>query len=216
MTGLFNYTTQSKKNPKKNAVETLRETPPQNPKKQRDSTGSVFQDVKNDFKDIGSGIFEQILGTNSSQPEYNEQSHERKVNPAFKPLFGSESISVFSWAEQEKRREIDGLKELINTIKEELALIKKQDAAFMSDVKDVEKITLHSNPEKPGVYHVRFLEIIISLLRNIRAKISESSTWLQALQSKKNKRGSAFAKLSKEKGTQYSMSQEFSVRNSVQ
>jgi hypothetical protein len=71
-------------------------------------------------------------------------------------------------------------------------------------------------PEKPGIYHVRFLEIIVNVLRALRAKINESSTWMQALTSKKKKRGSLFAVRAKKKGTQYSLSQELSSARSVQ
>jgi hypothetical protein len=71
-------------------------------------------------------------------------------------------------------------------------------------------------PEKLGVYHVRFLEIILKILQSIKLKINESGTWLEAMRSKRAKRGSAFMANSKKKGTQYSMSQELTLTRSVQ
>ena len=47
-------------------------------------------------------------------------------------------------------------------------------------------------------------------------KTGESRTWMQALMSKKAKRGSAFAARSKKQGTAYSMSQELSNSRNVQ
>ncbi|MCX6732754.1 MAG: DUF5660 domain-containing protein, partial [Candidatus Roizmanbacteria bacterium] len=64
--------------------------------------------------------------------------------------------------------------------------------------------------------HVKFLEIVLQILRSVRAKVGESSTWMQALMSKKKKRGSLFASRSKKQGTAYSMSQELSNSRSIQ
>jgi len=108
------------------------------------------------------------------------------------------------------------IKSLVEQIRKEIQYIKKADASLMNEVKDIEKIAIDSLPEKPGIYHVRFLEIVLRALRLMREKIGESNTWMQALMSKKKKRGSLFAANSKKKGTQYSQSQELSASRNVQ
>lgn len=110
----------------------------------------------------------------------------------------------------------DEIQKLIEQIREEIKLIKKADKTFLNQVKDIEKITIDSLPEKPGIYHVRFLETVLGMLRALRLKVGESKTWLDALKSKKAKRGSAFLVRSKKKGTQYSLSNELSSARSVQ
>jgi hypothetical protein len=220
-------TTGMNKKPKQisnNQLEGLRESYTNKRKSESQSphSESVLQGTVDSFKNMGSEVFRQLFGggqdseTSSSERFYSpETSVERKGSKV--PLRSSgESHNIFSWREQEERKEINQLKELIEAIKQEVSLIKKQDSSLMSDVKDIENITLQSLPSKPGVYHIRFLEVLLNFLKSLRAKIGESQTWMQALMSKKKKRGSAFKKLSKEQGTQYSMSQEFSVRNSVQ
>ena len=101
-------------------------------------------------------------------------------------------------------------------IKREIDFLKKDNSGLMNEVKDVEKLTLNSLPEKPGIYHIRFLEIVLNLVRHLRAKVGESRTWMEALVSKKKKRGSLFAARSKKSGTQYSLSQELQNARSVQ
>ena len=101
-------------------------------------------------------------------------------------------------------------------IRKEIGFLKKENSALASEVKDVEKLTVSELPEKPGIYHVRFLEIVLNVIKHLRAKVGESKTWLEALVSKKKKRGSLFAARSKKQGTQYSLSQELTSARSVQ
>jgi hypothetical protein len=108
------------------------------------------------------------------------------------------------------------IRDLTEAVRKEIELIKKTDRSLLSQISDIEKISLESLPSPVGIYHVRFLEIVLNILRALRSKISESRTWLQALISKKKKRGSLFAVLSKKKGTQYSLSQELSSARSIQ
>lgn len=108
------------------------------------------------------------------------------------------------------------IKELIELIRKEIEVIQKTNQAIISEVKDIANLTLNQQIEKPGIYHVRFLEIVFNLLKQIRAKIGDSKTWLTALLSKKKKRGSLFLSRSKKLGTQYSLSQELQLTRSVQ
>jgi hypothetical protein len=109
------------------------------------------------------------------------------------------------------------MKELTDVISKEIKMLKDAGSALMEEVKGVEHATLNYHPsEKAGIYDIRFMEILRELLQVVRMKLQESNTWLQALQSKRKKRGSAFAARSKEKGTQYSLSQELSNARNVQ
>jgi len=108
------------------------------------------------------------------------------------------------------------IKELTNQVKLELDRLRKTELKFLSEVKDVEHVAINSPTEKPGVYHIRFLELVLGILKTLQLKINESRTWLQALVTKKKKRGSLFAALSRKKGTQYSLSQEITSARSVQ
>lgn len=170
---------------------------------------SFVRETGNAVQKFGSDFFDQIFGSNPSQeqqrnPEqWQPQQHQEQ---SFRPI-SRERITLFSLREQRESREIQQIKELLKQIKEEVKAIKKADAALKEQLKDAEKLTLEVDP-KAGVYHIRFLEVVLKLLHNARMKISESGAWLSVMHSKKKKRGSAFMALSKKHGTQYSMSQE--------
>lgn len=179
----------------------------QSKKQNSTSYKNTFEAVKGN---IGAGIFDQFMGHyESNLPEngQNLQPDKTSQKPALKGDRG-----IFNYAEyHEKTLVRNQIKELMEQIKREVEMIKKADKTLLADVKDIEKLTLGGLPEKPGIYHIRFLEIVLNILRLIRAKIGESRTWLQAMITKKKKRGSLFASLSKKKGTQYSLSQELQV-----
>ncbi len=125
--------------------------------------------------------------------------------------------TVFSFREHYERENVQGqVQELMRQIKREIEEVKKTDASLLQEVRDIENMAVEDLPAKAGIYHVRFLEILLSLLRTVRSKIGESKTWLEAMMSKKKKRGSLFATRSKKMGTQYSLSQELQSARSVQ
>ena len=158
-------------------------------------------------------FFEDYDSDYKKQEDYFWSSREEK-----KPISKSrKEFSLFNYQnyyEQEiVKKEI---KQLTEEVRKEIELIKKADKSLLQEVKDIHKLTLDQLPEKPGVYHIRFFEIVLSILRSLRAKIGESRTWLQAMISKKKKRGSLFAIRSKKQGTLYSLSQELQSARSVQ
>ncbi|GAB4219154.1 MAG: hypothetical protein Fur009_3880 [Candidatus Microgenomates bacterium] len=182
-----------------------------------DVGSSVVKNTAKAVGDIGSGMLDQLLGmpNNEDENKKNELTSEQIIKEAKKQL--KKENRVFSYQEYYEttliKREIAQLTEMI---KKEIESIKKSNASLLAEVKDVEKLAINELPEKPGIYHVRFLEIVLSLLRTLRAKVGESHTWLQAFISRKKKRGSLFAVRSKKQGTAYSLSQELQNARSVQ
>ncbi len=164
----------------------------------------------------GSGIFDKFFGDYSKDSqaggEFDWSTQERKPVRQQRREF-----SLFNYQQYYEREVVrKEIRQLTEQIKKEFEFIKKADASLIQEVKDVQKLTLESLPEKPGIYHIRFFEIVLSILRSLRAKIGESRTWLQAMISKKKKRGSLFMVRSKKKGTLYSLSQELQSARSIQ
>ncbi len=186
-------------NQSKNPLETL-----------KNAGGDFSRETAASLPDSGTGIFDQLMGMdNRSGAETIKNKYESRPRKS-----GNREIkTIFSFQQEQETRTI---RSLVEQLKQEVKLLKQADSSFIQEVKDIEKLTIDSLPEKPGIYHVRFLELLISIIRTLRAKISESRTWLMAFQSKKKKRGSAFAVMSKKKGTQFSLSQELSNARSVQ
>lgn len=189
-----------------NPVETLREI-----------SASMGKSTIDSLQSMGSGMLDQLLGINQPTPETEEQQkkqieelqNQKKVLKKEANLFNYQSHHENVTVRQE-------IKHLLEQIRQEVQYIKKADASLMNEVRDIEKFTMDTLSEKPGVYHVKFLEIVLRILQSIRMKVGESRTWMSALMSKKKKRGSLFASRSKKQGTAYSMSQELSSSRSVQ
>lgn len=158
-------------------------------------------------------IFDQLMG-GYSDAEFEDFERTPEAKPATKK---KKDVSLFNYQEYYENQIIKNqIKELTEAVKKEIQLIKKSDKSLLAELSDIQKIALESMPEKAGIYHVRFLEIVLNILKALRAKVGESRTWLQAMVSKKKKRGSLFAALTKKKGTQYSLSQELQSARAIQ
>ncbi len=189
--------------PYKNPLESLRDLGTNTAKKTADAFGK-----------IGGGMLDQFFGDGEDDEDKLESNFAEKV--AKKPQ-GKQENKVFNYNEYFEMTLVKKqIQELTEQIRKEIQALKKADASLINEVKDIEKLAINDLPEKPGIYHVRFLEIVLNILRVLRAKVGESKTWLQALMSRKKKRGSLFAARSKKSGTQYSLSQELQSSRSVQ
>lgn len=195
----------------------------QNPIETVKNFGSgTIKSAKNSFKQMGTGMFDQIMGSFSPSEDYDDQFE----NPFLKRKPSSEKkthlpqrkeFTVFNYQEYYENQIVKRqIKELTEGIRKEIQMLKQANSSLMGEISDIQKLTVDSLPEKPGIYHIRFLELVLSILRNIRAKVGESRTWLQAMTNKRKKRGSLFVVNSKKKGTQYSLSQELTNARSIQ
>lgn len=178
-----------------------------------DLGSSAVTSTVDEFKKIGSGMFDQFFGGGEYSGEKGRQPSMNEANKKSK----KQEFKLFNYNEYyEKELVKRQIKELSDLIKREIEMIKRADASLLNEVKDIQNLTLNTLPDKVGIYHVRFLEVVLNILKTLRQKIGESKTWLQALASKKKKRGSLFMARAKKQGTQYSLSQEISNARSVQ
>ncbi len=183
----------------------------------KDFGSSTVRNAASSMKDLGAGMLDQFFGGYEQSEDNSETLSAQQGKEQHKPGKAKKEANIFNYNEYHEsvlvKREI---KTLVEQIRKEIEYLKKADKSLLQEVKDIEKIAIDSLPEKPGIYHVRFLEIVLRALQIMREKIGESKTWMQALMSKKKKRGSLFAARSKKSGTQYSLSQELSTARSVQ
>ena len=206
MTQTQNSKVKSQKYTEKNPLESL-----------RDLGTSTAKNTADAFGKIGGGMLDQFFGGQDDHEDDNLGQEFNFKKETAKAKGKKQEFKVFNYQEYYETTLIKKqIQELTEAIKKEIELIKKADASLINDVKDVENLTINGLPEKPGIYHIRFLELVLNILKTLRAKVGESKTWLQALMSKKKKRGSLFSVRSKKQGTQYSMSQELSNSRSVQ
>jgi len=187
----------------------------------KDVSSSIGANTVDSLRNLGSGMLDQLLGiNNASESETAEKEVQQMEAQKEAKKVVKKEANLFNYQSHHEnvivRDQIDQIKKLIEQIRQEVQYIKKTDASLMDEVRDIEKFTLETLSEKPGIYHVKFLEIVLRILQSVRMKVGESRTWMSALMSKKKKRGSLFASRSKKQGTAYSMSQELSSSRSVQ
>ena len=168
----------------------------------------------------GDSFFDQFFNFNDQLKNYSSDFEQFPRQPLWqkqekKPQQRLEFTVFKKEIHQEEYVIPREIKKLTEEIRREIAVIKQTNKALLSQVADIEKTTIQSLPDKPGIYHIRFLELLLSFLRTLRAKVGEAKTWLTAMQTKRKKRGSLFLTLSKKKGTQYSLSQELQATRSV-
>ncbi|CAN5145634.1 hypothetical protein BH09PAT2_BH09PAT2_02950 [soil metagenome] len=163
------------------------------------------------IKDIGKGIFEQLLNNYENPEQPQEQQEQDNRQPAIR-----NEATLFSFREREDQKEIEQLKELIKMIEKEVKEIKRKSNQVLENVHDIENSVINTHEKEPTMYIFRILNAFLDVLRSVNLNLPSSSTWMEAMQSKKAKRGSLFASRSKKSGTSYSQSQELSNARSVQ
>lgn len=117
-----------------------------------------------------------------------------------------------------KRKEDDDkrIDEIKQVLKDEIDRFQKLQTQMNEHIEKAKKLLLIEQQEfKKGLYHITIAEVLLMALRNALVDISNSNNWLEAMMSKKKKRGSLFSTRSKQQGTQYSLSQELSISRST-
>ena len=114
--------------------------------------------------------------------------------------FAAEIIHAGKQAQAENSREIEV------KMQEILIEIKKLTQGSAELQKQVEVISVEQTAENPGIYHVNFLEKMLSYLRDIRLSVEDSLSWFNALRSKKASR--QYGKMAKKHGTSFTLSNE--------
>lgn len=181
----------------------------------------VQMGVLDSVKGIGGGVVDSFFGGEDDFDSWENELHEPVSHAPEKnrhePKPAKARHEVFSFNEHHEKVDVQNqIKQLLETIHHEIKALEQQNNSLLADVKDIENAAINELPEDPGIYHVRFFEVLLSVVRSLREKVGDSTTWLEAMMSKKKKRGSLFANRTKSQGTQYSLSQELTITRSVQ
>ncbi len=183
----------------------------------KESDSSVGQNALDSLASLGGGILDQLLGVQNNTEAGQEEPAQFEAQEKQQKRPVKKEANLFNYQNYHETIIVKKqIKELVEQIRKEVDYLKQADKSLLQDVKDIEKLAIDSLPENPGVYDVKFLEIVLRVLQSVRMKVGESRTWLSALVSKRKKRGSLFASRSKKQGTAYSLSQELSTARSIQ
>ena len=190
---------------------------------QRAGKSSILKEVKDSFEAVGSDILQDtrdsaksMFGDLNSQlfggPD-NSYSQERTqtgfTQEKKEPKRIRRTEIIFNYLEKQEQSRLNSeISHLMKEVKKEIDMLKLQDKAL---IEDVSKLTMGELPKNAGIYHLRFLEFIVKLLRSLRQKISEGRLWLQTTFDKKKQK--KFRHMAKSKGTKFSLSKELTQAN---
>jgi len=102
------------------------------------------------------------------------------------------------------------LSQRVEQIMIELKQLSKSVKGLETQVRDVDMNIL---PATPGKYHETFFEYLLTVLRNARVRIEDSSNWLNVIAKKASKKG--YWGNAKKHGTSYTLSADRAVSQQV-
>ena len=141
-----------------------------------------------------------------------KQAEQRRMQSFFTEQKATSENRYKQLAEEDSKK----IEEIKHMIKKEIDRYDRLQSQMNENIERAKKLLLLEQKDiKAGLYHVTMAEVLLMALQNVIVDISRSNNWLEALISRKKRRGSLFATRSKKQGTQYSMSQELSVARST-
>lgn len=145
-------------------------------------------------------FLEQMLGSNTS---------EKKTGTAAEtPSRKRGETVLFSY--EKKRQEYQLEKEtqtILKTLQEQVVILEKTGKSLANEIT---KVKLEKAPKKTGIYYIRFLEWLLTVVKQLRLKVEEGQAWLNTFtQRKKKKMG--FWGMYKKHGTTFGLSNERSL-----
>lgn len=148
------------------------------------------------------GLLDQIFG----RPDSTNVSPEKPVSKDSFPHKRKETL-IFTYERRNSEMTVSSdneeIRQIVRELKKHVYLLEKSEAGLVAEIT---KISVEQLPQKPGVYYLRFFEWLISMVKQLRSKVEEGRTWLQAMTSKKKKMG--YWKMYKKHGTSFGLSNE--------
>lgn len=144
-----------------------------------------------------SNMLEQMFG-GSSQETYRP-SKEKQYSPQKRETL------LFSRQITEQENQIQNeVRMLLKQLKEQVTVLEKSEKALTSEIS---RIKVEQLPNKTGIYYLRFFEWLITIVRQLRMKVEEGRTWLEAFSKRKVKK-IGYWKMYKKHGTTFGLSHE--------
>lgn len=142
------------------------------------------------------------------QPKTGEIKPSESSYPAFKEKSAQRSeILVFSRTVKEHEQQIyQETTMILQKLKEQVTILEKSNKGLVSEIA---KVKVEQVPKKTGIYYIRFLEWMLTVVRQMRAKVEEGKAWLETFTKRKKKLG--YWKMYKKHGTTFGLSQERSL-----
>lgn len=147
------------------------------------------------------GMLDQLLG------KYPKEAPGQSPTKENAPKKKSSEVVLYAFKERTEQSQLSNeIRAVLQTLSEQITLLEKSESGL---AKDIAKLEVEQLPEKPGIYYIRFFEWLTIMVKQLRAKVEEGRTWLQAMTTKKKKMG--YWKMYKKHGTTFGLSNERTV-----
>ena len=161
-------------------------------------------------KTIGWG--QQLKGLFNPDSFINQFPMQENSSEIFKPPVKeqktkSNEILLFSYeAKRNEQKIYQETSMVLQRLKEQVTILEKSNKGLVAEMS---KVKVEQVPEKSGIYYIRFLEWLLTIVRQMRMKVEDGRAWLATFTQKKNKMG--YWKMYKKHGTTFGLSQERSL-----
>lgn len=143
-------------------------------------------------------MLSQLFGERAKNGEYIPQKAEaeKAIKPRETLLFSYERTS-------EDKHVAEETHVILSKLKEQIVLLEKSEKNLAAEVS---KVKVERLPKKSGIYYIRFLEWLITVVKQLRMRVEDGRAWLATFSERKKKRG--YWKMYKKHGTTFGLSHE--------
>lgn len=158
------------------------------------------------------GWGQQLKGLFNPDSFFQQTSGEFKPSKSLQPpikekFLRKNEVLVFSRTVKEHEQKIyQETNMVLQRLKEQVTILEKSNKGLVAEMS---KVKVEQVPEKSGIYYIRFLEWLLTVVRQMRMKVEDGRTWLASFTQKKKKMG--YWKMYKKHGTTFGLSQERSL-----
>lgn len=143
-------------------------------------------------------MLSQLFGEKSTTSEYFAAKPEIEKQPKTRETL------LFSYEKsQSDKKVVEETQVILSKLKEQIVLLEKSEKSLASEVT---KVKVEQLPKKTGVYYIRFLEWLMTVVKQLRMKVEDGRAWLATFTQRKKKRG--YWQMYKKHGTTFGLSHE--------
>lgn len=145
-------------------------------------------------------MLNQLFGGESREAVYPQYPKIKKEIPGQR-----RETLIFSFARRKEEQQIvQETKLILQKLKEQVILLEKSEKSLATEVT---KIKVEQLPQKSGIYYLRFLEWLLTVVRQLRMKVEDGRAWLSTFTTRKKKR-LGYWQMYKKHGTTFGLSHE--------
>lgn len=145
-------------------------------------------------------MMDQLMGRTSHSERFPNAKKEDKTSR-------NETV-VFSLQVKKEQENITRETQMIlQKLKEQIILLERSEKNLSADLA---KVKVEQMPRKTGIYYIRYLEWLLTVVSQLRMKVEEGRAWLETFNQRKKKKV-GYWKMYKKHGTTFGLSHERSL-----